>query len=123
MYYLRFSSNIESDIKRGHSYHMTHFTKGEYTKKQIAEFCNCDVDKVEYRKDAKVFGIRLDGLCCFSLESETLEDAIEESLDREFAQYGQVEKGITFILEGKEVWTDDICEGTFIKNAKVVHAF
>jgi len=71
--FLRFTETAETDLKRGHSFH--HGIPAE-NKKEAAEIVGVDVSRI--KKIKGMFCQELEGLCGFELESESLEEALEE---------------------------------------------
>ena len=75
-YYLRYTENIDADIERGYSYHLTGFSVDDFTVEQVAEYAGCDVEDIEVVNGC--YNQKLNGLCAFELyDVETLEEAIE----------------------------------------------
>lgn len=89
-YFLRYTENPEIDLKYNTSYHQND--------------CNEDV--------------KLDGLCAFELEAETLEEAIEEAKDHEFSYVYSFDTmgDIAHIFEGEFVDYEE--EGVLINATK-----
>lgn len=81
-FYLRYSENIEKDIENGHSYHYTGLDKSDFKRKsEVAECLNIESSNVAYNKKVGQWVEELEGLCAFELESDNLDEAIEEAKD------------------------------------------
>jgi hypothetical protein len=89
MYYLRFTNTAQQDLERATSIHSSDLSTKDYTKQQAAKIFGCDVDMVGIFNDH--YCHILDGICGYMLQSETLEEAIEEVQDRtwQFQEIGQ----------------------------------
>jgi hypothetical protein len=80
-FYLRYTSTPQEDYDRGASCHFTPWNTKDATIEEVAEWLEIDEDEIE-EKIAIVddrYILPLNGLCCFALEAETLEDAIQEA--------------------------------------------
>lgn len=119
--YLRYTKNLEKDIDKGCSYHYTGMSKREIeTASEVAEALNIDENEIEYNEEAAQWVMPLPGLCAFEMDSDNLEDAIEEAkvFDRG-GIYNSESMPFWHIVEG--VWIDDCPEGEVIIVTKVLH--
>jgi len=95
MYFLRFTNTAKEDLQRATSLHHSGLDTS-FDKQSVADMFGCDVEDVEI-VDGLYVQV-LNGLCGYMLESETLEEAIEEISDRNY-QFSEIGKAVIF--EGK----------------------
>lgn len=93
MYYLRFTNTATEDLERGTSVNASDLNVNEISKEDAASMFGCEEDSIE-EVNGCWFQI-LDGICGYELESETLEDAIEEVNERNF-QFSFVGRPVIF---------------------------
>lgn len=118
--YLRYSNDIKADIERGASYHYTGLDK-DLSAEEVAEACNIDIDEIEYNEEARQWVQVLPGLCAFELESDNLEDAIEEASDfRANDVYNSASMQNWHIVEGRYV--GDCPEGDCIEIINILYS-
>ena len=103
MYYLRFTDTAKEDLERGTS--LNHSGLDSSSKiESVAELFGCDADSIELLDGLYVQV--LNGLCGYELQSDNLEDAIEE-VENNYYQFSNVGKAIIF-------------NGTYSSDAKYV---
>lgn len=118
--YLRYSENISKDLKNGHSFHYTGLDK-DYTIQQVAEYCNIDESEIDYNEEARQYVQVLPGLCAFELESDNLEDAIEEAKNFRYnSAYNSEDMNFWHILSGE--YCGDCPEGDCIDDAELLYS-
>ena len=94
--YLRFTDTAVEDLERGTSLNYSGLNSKSTEKKDVADLFGCDCDCVE-DIDGQWAQV-LNGLCGFQLESDNLEDAIEEV---ENGNYQFEDCGKAVIFSGK----------------------
>lgn len=92
-FYLRYTENPVEDLLRGVSYHASGMSVEDTTIEKMAASFDCDEEDIvkldwglymKGKSDGNMcYFQELNGLCGFELESETLEDAIEEAKEFE----------------------------------------
>jgi len=122
-FFLRFTNNPILDLQRGSSYHFSSFSKGFHSSdeekeiKYVAEMFGCDSDDIEYIDNKYVQA--LGGLCGFELDSEDLEDAIDEAKKINVGSYSfEAMKDIAYIFEGQ--YYDSCPEGAVFNRGKLI---
>ena len=75
-YFLRYTNTANEDLERGTSINASDLNVNEFAKEDAAVMFGCDEEMIE-EVNGCWYQI-LDGLCGYELESESLEDAIEE---------------------------------------------
>jgi hypothetical protein len=115
-YFLRFTDDIQADIKRGCSYHSTGIRKEDMKKAQVAEMMDCDKEDIVVLDGYYVQ--ELPGLCAFLIEAEDLEEAIEEVESNDWGIFDPVTEGWV-LMTGVDV--DNCPEGVVIRPGKVLH--
>lgn len=93
MYYLRFTNTATEDLERGTSVNASDLNVNEISKEDASSMFGCEIESIE-EVNGSWFQI-LDGICGYELESETLEDAIEEVSERNF-QFSFVGRPVIF---------------------------
>lgn len=81
-YFLRYSDNPEIDLERNASLHLSDLDASNIDAESAANSFGCDVEDL-----IEVDGLwcqKLEGLCAFELEAETLEEAIKEAEEFNF---------------------------------------
>jgi hypothetical protein len=79
----------------------------------------CDSSDIEYIEDMKCYAQSLGGLCAFELESDNLEDAIEEAKEINVGSYSfESMKDIAYIFEGQ--YHDSCPEGAVFNRGKLI---
>jgi len=88
-YFLRYTNTATKDLKRGTSLHCSDLEVSEVSRASAAEMFGCEANEV--KKVAGLWCQVLDGLCGYMLESDTLEEAIEEveENERQFSFVGR----------------------------------
>lgn len=88
-YFLRYTDTATEDLERGTSVNASDLDVNETSKECAASMFGCDEDMIK-EINGCWFQI-LDGLCGYELESETIEDAIEEAsrIEKQFAFVGK----------------------------------
>lgn len=118
--YIRYSDNIKKDIELGHSFHYTGLDK-DFTVKEVAEACNIDENGIEYNVEAKQYVQILPGLCAFELESDNLEDAVEEAKGFKYNDvYNSRDMEFWHVLSGD--YCDDCPEGCVIEDVELLYS-
>jgi hypothetical protein len=126
-YFLRYTENAESDLNRNASYHNSDYKagtidwleNGQTEKEFVASVFDCEVEEIEVAEDGYYVQV-LNGLCGFELESENLEDAIEEAKSFRYnSVYNSVDMTSWAIYEGK--YNDDCPEGCLFNATKIYH--
>jgi len=124
MLFLRSTNDSEKDLQGGYSYHQSDYKKGtidwlEEGQTEIEFIANafgCDDEDIEVAEDGYYVQV-LQGLCGYALESDNLEDAIEEIDDLILENMESINSDNIYIFEGKEIASDYVIEGTlFIAN-------
>jgi hypothetical protein len=92
-YFLRFTDTAKQDLERGTSIHASDLSIDDFSKEQVAEIFECDVDNVGIFDES--YCQILDGICGYSLSAETLEEAIEEIEENDY-QFKFVGKAVIF---------------------------
>ena len=137
-YFLRYTENAIADLDRNYSLHASDFEVGkidwleeEQTEIEVvASAFNCDVENIVMLDNGIYHGEeangklqyfqKLDGLCGFELDSEDLDDAIEEA---ENFEYNYVYNSVTMqnwaIFEGQYI--DDCPEGVCFFATKLAY--
>ena len=82
-FFLRYTENIEADIDRGYSYHLTGLEVNHYSVDQAAEYAGCDAEDIEVVNGC--YSQKLDGLCAFELDVDNLDDAIKAAKNFSFS--------------------------------------
>lgn len=120
--YLRYSLNIEKDIERGVSYHYSGLDRRDYrTTREASKALGLDASEVVFNKDSKTYAQVLPGLCVFELESDNLEDAIEEAKQfRHGHVYNSNDMPYWHILSGS--YTGDCPEGDVINDIELLYS-
>lgn len=108
MYFLRFTEDPETDIVRGTSLHLSDLQSLEEAKEYYPdlEFIEVKIHGVDYIAQL------IDGLCCYALEAETIEQAKEEAKNYfdSCPNAGITETRKPYIFEGEWVEnTNDLC--------------
>ena len=124
---MRSTNNAEKDLKGGYSYHQSDFKvgsinwleDGETEKQWVANGFGCTEDEIEVAEDG-YYVQALEGLCAYALESETLEEAIEEISEMDIAHMESINTENIYIFEGKEVYSSFIVEGTLMNPTKLL---
>ena len=127
MLFMRSTNNAEKDLKGGYSYHQSDFKvgsinwleDGETEKQWVANGFGCTEDEIEVAEDG-YYVQALEGLCAYALESETLEEAIEEISEMDIAHMESINTENIYIFEGKEVYSSFIVEGTLMNPTKLL---
>lgn len=127
MLFLRSTNNSEKDLEGGYSYHQSDYKAGtidwledgQTEKEFVANAFGCDVDDIEVAEDGYYVQI-LEGLCGYALESDNLEDAIEEIEEMELENMESINSDNIYIFEGKEITSDFVIEGTLFIATKVL---
>lgn len=118
--YLRYSEDIHKDIEKGHSFHYIGLDK-DYTVEEVASACNIDESDIEYNEEAKQYVQVLSGLCAFEMESDNLEDAIEEAKEFTYnSVYNSQDMPFWHILSGD--YCGDCPEGECIDNVELLYS-
>lgn len=126
-YFLRYTEKAEQDLERNESYHNSDYKvcsldwleDGQTEKEFVAEVFGCDVDEIEVAEDGYYVQV-LNGLCGFELESENLEEAIEEAEYFKFnSVYNSVDMPNWAIYEGS--YNDDCPEGCLFNAQKIAY--
>ena len=106
----RFSDNIQEDILRGWSAWMTPGLGGSKEDcKQDIEYGYADGEIIEFPEHKGCFGIKHhNGLSCYYLESECIEDAIDEIKILKLDGSGYGEKTVGNIKLVKTISKEDI---------------
>ncbi|MGL5981369.1 MAG: hypothetical protein ACRCZY_10965 [Phocaeicola sp.] len=118
--YLRYTENIQADIERGTSLHLSDFNLKDFaTAEEFASSIDVDADEVAYIEDFRRWAQVLNGLCAFCLEAETLEEAIEEAERFRRDDYYTDEDSTYAIVDAKYV--GDCPEGDLIDNIEVLY--
>lgn len=121
-FYLRYSQDIEKDIKNGVSYHYTDCMLGDSVE-DIEAATGLSIDQLEYNEDARVWAYPLAGLCAFELDADNLEDAIEEAKNFYMnSVYNSKDMPFFHILTGDYAPENSAVEGCCIKYAEVVYS-
>lgn len=92
-YFLRFTETAQNDLERGTSIHASDLSINDFTPEQAAESFGCDVDSVGEFNGC--YCQILDGICGYTLNAETLEEAIEEVEGNSY-QFEFVGKAVIF---------------------------
>lgn len=121
-FFLRYSNNIHKDIDRGVSYHYTGLDKSSFeTAEEVAEAFNIPAEGVVYNEDAGQWLQELPGLCAFELESNNIDDAIEEAKEFRYNNvYNSEDMQNWHILEG--CYVGDCLEGDIILVEKILYS-
>ena len=111
--FCRFTNNANADLKRGTSLHFSDYNKGDISKQEANEM------NLHYIKKFNCYCEILDGLCGFALESDNLEDAINEVKNNEYiCKYG---RGISKVAFFEGVDTEYDCpEGTVFEPISIL---
>lgn len=139
--YLRFSENIEADVERGTSIHVTELNPSSVNE-AIEWFFPEDKDSLEnadnytieeviqkyfdtdhefvYSEEFKCYVEVLPGLCAFELEAETLEEAFEEAKSLNRDAYSTKYNDNWHILQAN--YCGDCPEGDLIENITVLYS-
>lgn len=111
-FFLRFTETPKADLKRGYSHHFFG------TDESFIE----DLDNVEWVEGLGQYAEELDGLCGYELDSDSLEDALEEVEDMQnnpFKDCFSWKSDSWSIYEGEYI--DDCPEGSVFKAASILH--
>ena len=127
MLFLRSTNNSEKDLKGGYSYHQSDYKAGKINWLEdgqteiefVANAFGCDVDDIEIAEDG-YYVQSLKGLCGYALESDNLEDAIEEIADMVFENMESINPDNIYIFEGVELCSDYVIEGTLFNPIKIL---
>jgi hypothetical protein len=127
MLFLRSTNNSEKDLEGGYSYHQSDYKvgtidwleDGQTEKEFVANAFGCEEDDIEVAEDGYYVQV-LEGLCGYALESDNLEDAIEEIDDMIFDKMESINPDNIYIFEGKEIASDSVIEGTLFRPTKVL---
>lgn len=92
-YFLRFTETANEDLERGTSIHASDLSINDYTIEQASEIFGCDVDMVGEFNDCHCQ--ILAGICGYTLNAETLEEAIEEIEENDY-QFSFVGQAVIF---------------------------
>lgn len=86
MYFLRYTNTAKKDLERGTSINASDFCG---SKKEAAQLFSCNESMIKIVKGS--YCQVLNGLCGYELESETLEEAIEEAkaVNKQFSYVGR----------------------------------
>ena len=130
--FLRSTNNTEKDLEGGCSYHQSDYKAGTIEKhwledgqteiEFVANAFGCDVDEIEVAEDG-YYVQALEGLCGYALQSDNLEDAIEEIDDMILENMESINPDNIYIFEGKELASDYVIEGTLFRANKVLGKF
>lgn len=129
-YFLRFTTDPNGDLERGTSYHLSDFKQGtiyddcgellegDEEIEKVAEMFGCDASEIEVFENG-TFVQSLGGLCCFELEGDTLDKAVESAKNISSGSYSYATHGdMAYIFEG------DYCgscpEGAVMSNPKLI---
>ena len=129
-YFLRFTETANEDLERNESYHASGLSKDEVTVEQVAEMFDCGEDCVILLDDGiysnnkengdLCYFQRLDGLCGFQLEADTLEDAIIEAESFNYNSIYNTDDMVNFsIFEGDYI--TDCPEGDVFDAKKILY--
>jgi hypothetical protein len=129
MLFFRYTENPKKDLKRGFSFHADNVDMIE-----IELEYNPTLTKKEWKRNMEANGLRiakntktgerriaLNGLCCFSLAANTLEEALEEI--GEYPTFGRDmygEETSWAIFEGTKAW-GDCPDGSICHPRKIVY--
>jgi hypothetical protein len=87
-YFLRYTNTANEDLERATSVNASDLDANQISKEDAASMFGCDEDMID-EVDGCWFQI-LNGICGYELESETLEDAIEEAAtEKQFSFVGR----------------------------------
>ena len=114
-YFLR-STN---DLTQNYSYHQTGLDANDYSIDQVSELLGCDLEDIEVAEDNTYIQV-LSGLCCYKLDSDNLEDAIEEANEMDFTNLHCLNLDNLYLFSGKEIESDFVIEGTIMRNQKAI---
>lgn len=92
-YFLRFTETAQNDLERGTSIHASDLTIESYKKEEAAEILGCDIDSIGEFNGCHCHV--LDGICGYTLNAETLEEAVEEVEGKSW-QFEFVGKAVIF---------------------------
>lgn len=92
-FFLRFTETAQQDLERGTSIHASDLSINNFTAEQAAESFGCDIDSVGEFNGC--YCQILDGICGYTLNAETLEEAIEEVEENSY-QFQFVGKAVIF---------------------------
>lgn len=118
MFFLRFTDTANEDLQRGTSLNHSGLDSS-FSIESVAELFGCDSDSVELLDGLYVQV--LNGLCGYQLESDNLEDAIEEVKDNNY-QFSNV--GNAVIFNGK--YSSDstfVADGDLFIPKSIAHIF
>ena len=92
-YFLRFTDTAQEDLERGTSIHASDLSINDFSKEEVAEIFGCDTENVGIFNES--YCQVLDGICGYTLNAETLEEAIEEIEENNY-QFDFVGKAVIF---------------------------
>lgn len=92
-YFLRFTETAKEDLERGTSIHASDLSINACSTEEAAEIFGCNVDNVGEFNEC--YCQILDGICGYTLNAETLEEAIEEVGENSY-QFEFVGKAVIF---------------------------
>lgn len=129
-YFLRFTTDPLGDIERGTSYHLSDLKQGDIYDdcgellegddeiEKVALLFGCDASEIEVFKNG-AFVQSLGGLCCFELEGNTIDDAIESAKNISSGSYSfNTHCDMAYIFEGD--YYDSCPEGAIMSNPKLI---
>lgn len=113
-YFLRYTETAQKDLKRGTSVHPSDFT----SKKEATEAIGGNLVKVN-----GFWCQVIDGLCGFELDSDNLEDAIEEVKDHRCGSYDFRSMGKMAVIFEGEITNEDVPEGCAFNPKSIAYKF
>ena len=81
-YFLRFTNTAQHDLDRGTSIHASDLSINDFSTKQAAEIFGCDIDSVGEFNGC--YCQILDGICGYLLQSENLDEVIDEIKEKKY---------------------------------------
>jgi hypothetical protein len=114
MYFLRYTEQPKKDLERGTSVHPSDFTN----KKEATEAIGGELVKVN-----GFWCQVIDGLCGFELESDNIEDAIEEVEDHRCGSYDFRSMGKMAVIFEGEITGEGVPDGCTFIPSKIAYKF
>jgi hypothetical protein len=127
MLFIRSTNDAEKDLQGGYSYHQSDYKagtidfleEGQTEIEFVASIFHCDIDDIEIAEDEYYVQV-LEGLCGYALESDNLDDAIEEIDNMILEKMQGINVDNIHIFEGREIFSNNVVEGTLFIATRIL---